>query len=95
MLQKAAFGFGLEIWKSGRSGESGEGSESLYTGEITPVLVIDHLRLREASQRTTREEVPPVPCPGSEVVPLAAGLLARGGKSLATQRSPWGEGVKR
>lgn len=63
-------------------------------GEITPVLVMVHLRLRDASQRTTREE-PLVPCPGSDVEPLTAGLLARGGKSLATQRSPWGEGVKR
>ena len=55
MLQNAALGFGFDIWKRGRSGESGEGSESLYIGEITPVLLIDHLRLREASQRTTRD----------------------------------------
>jgi len=66
-------------------------------GEITPVLVMDHLRLREASQRTTRDEAPPGPelWPGSEDEALTEGLLARGGKSLATQRSPWGEGVKR
>ena len=66
-------------------------------GEITPVLVMDHLRLREASQRTMRDEAPPCPepWPGSEADALTGGLLARGGKSLATQRSPWGEGVKR
>jgi len=29
MLQKAALGLGFEIWKRGRSGESGEGRESL------------------------------------------------------------------
>ena len=56
MLQNAAFGLGFDIWKSGRSGESGAGRESLYMGEITPVLAMDHLRLREASQRTTRDE---------------------------------------
>jgi hypothetical protein len=56
MLQNAALGLGLEIWNNGRSGESGEGRESLYIGEMTPVLAIDHLRLREASQRTTRDE---------------------------------------
>jgi len=55
MLQKAALGLGLEIWKRGRSGESGDGRESLYMGDMTPVFAIDHLRLREASQRTTRE----------------------------------------
>lgn len=55
MLQNAALGFGFEIWNNGRSAESGEGSDSLYMGEMTPVLAIDHLRLREASQRTTRE----------------------------------------
>jgi hypothetical protein len=65
MLQKAAFGFGFEIWKRGRSGESGEGSESLYIGEMTPVFAMDHLRLRDASQRTTRE-VEGVEWPGSE-----------------------------
>jgi len=48
MLQKAALGLGFETWKRGRSGESGEGRESLYIGEMTPVLVMDNLRLREA-----------------------------------------------
>lgn len=56
MLQKAAFGFGFEIWKSGRSAESGEGRESLYIGERTPVFAMDHFRFLEASQRTTRDE---------------------------------------
>jgi hypothetical protein len=55
MLQNAALGLGLDIWKRGRSGESGDGRESLYIGEMTPVLAIDHFRLRDASQRTTRE----------------------------------------
>ena len=92
MLQKAALGLGFETWKRGRSGESGEGRESLYIGEITPVLVMDHLRLREASQRTTRAEEE-VEWPGSEAEDLL--WFWRGGNSLATQRSPWGEGVKR
>jgi len=56
MLQNAALGLGLDIWKSGRSGESGDGSESLYIGEMTPVLAMDHFRFRDASQRTIREE---------------------------------------
>lgn len=63
-------------------------------GEMTPVLAMDHLRLREASQRTTRVGEDP-PWPGSEA---EAGLLEddlEGGKSLATQRSPWAEGVSR
>lgn len=69
MLQNVAFGFGLEIWKSGRSAESGEGRASLYIGESTPVFVIVHLRLREASQRTTLEAEGPE-WPGSEAVAL-------------------------
>jgi hypothetical protein len=86
MLQKAALGLGLETWKRGRSGESGEGSESLYMGEMTPVLAMDHLRLREASQRTMRDEEDE--WPGSEAEPLVAGSFGLGGKSFATQRSP-------
>lgn len=54
-------------------------------GDRTPVLAIDHLRLREASQRTTRD-VDEEECPGSEAVALPP--PCRGGKSLATQRSP-------
>jgi len=86
MLQKAAFGLGFDIWKSGRSGESGEGRESLYMGEMTPVLAMDHLRFLEASQRTTREEEEEE-WPGSEAEALP-GSRGRGGNSLATQRSP-------
>jgi hypothetical protein len=87
MLQNPAFGFGFEIWKSGRSGESGEGKESLYMGDMTPVFAIDHFRFREASQRTTRElEEEPV-WPGSEAEALP-GFPARGGNIFATQRSP-------
>lgn len=56
MLQNCAFGLGFDIWKRGRSPESGDGRASLYMGERTPVLVIVHFRLREASQRTTLEE---------------------------------------
>ena len=64
-------------------------------GEITPVLAMDHLRFREASQRTIRADEEPA-CPGSEAGLPGVGLLgARGGKSLATHRSPWGEGVRR
>lgn len=63
-------------------------------GDMTPVLAMDHLRLREASQRTTRD-ADEVPWPGSEAEPLPGASLGRGGKSFATQRSPWGEGVKR
>jgi len=54
-------------------------------GEMTPVLAIDHLRLREASQRTTREPEG-VEWPGSEAEPLEPSL--RGGNIFATQRSP-------
>lgn len=61
-------------------------------GEMTPVLAMDHLRLREASQRTTRAAEPEA-WPGSDAEPLL--LSRRGGKSFATQRSPWGEGVRR
>lgn len=93
MLQKAALGLGLEIWKRGRSGESGDGRESLYMGEMTPVLAMDHLRLREASQRTTREAAAAA-WPGSEAEALP-GSRGRGGKSFATQRSPCGDGVRR
>jgi len=52
------------------------------------VLAMDHFRLRDASQRTTRE-FDEDEWPGSEVVdlPFPAALLA-GGKSFATQRSP-------
>lgn len=59
-------------------------------GEMTPVLAMDHLRLREASHFTTRAAAGPE-CPGSDAA-LAPGaaLGVRGGKSLATQRSPWG-----
>lgn len=59
------------------------------------MFAMDHLRLREASQRTTRaaEEAP---WPGSEAEAFEDGLLGvRGGKSFATQRSPCGEGVRR
>ena len=64
-------------------------------GEITPVLAMDHLRFREASQRTIRAAEEPA-WPGSEAGLPGVGLLgARGGKSLATHRSPWGEGVRR
>ena len=56
MLQNAVCGFGLEIWKRGRSGESGDGRESLYIGEMTPVFAMDHLRFLEASHLTTRED---------------------------------------
>lgn len=61
-------------------------------GERTPVLVIDHLRFLDASQRTILE--PPVECPGSEAEDLPVPVL-RGGKSLATHRSPCGEGVSK
>ena len=57
------------------------------------MFVIDHFRFREASQRTTRELEEE--CPGSEAEVLVGAALGRGGKSFATQRSPWGEGVKR
>lgn len=85
MLQKAAFGFGFETWKRGRSGESGEGSESLYIGEMTPVFAIDHLRLRDASQRTIRDADEEV-WPGSDAEAFPS--LGRGGNSFATHRSP-------
>lgn len=93
MLQKVAFGFGFETWKRGRSAESGEGRESLYIGEMTPVLAIDHLRFLEASHLTTREDGDD-PCPGSDAEAFP-GSRERGGNNLATQRSPCGEGVKR
>ena len=59
------------------------------------MLVMVHFRLREASQRTTLEDEEDA-CPGSDplALPLAP-AFGRGGKSFATQRSPWGEGVKR
>ena len=86
MLQKLALGLGLEIWNSGRSGESGDGKESLYIGEMTPVFVIDHLRFRDASHLTIREEEELL-WPGSEAdaFPFAS---RRGGKSFATHKSP-------
>ena len=62
-------------------------------GEMTPVLAMDHLRLRDASQRTTREAAEAA-WPGSDADALPASR-GRGGKSFATQRSPWGEGVRR
>lgn len=62
-------------------------------GDMTPVLAIDHLRLREASHRTTRGPLPGL-WPGSEAEAFPA-WPARGGKSLATHRSPCGDGVKR
>jgi hypothetical protein len=69
-------------------------------GEMTPVFAMDHLRLREASQRTMRaEDAAAAEWPGSEAEPLEPGvellLGVRGGKSFATQRSPCGEGVRR
>ena len=68
-------------------------------GDITPVFAMDHLRLREASQRTMRAEEAAPEWPGSEAEPLEPGvgllLGVRGGKSFATQRSPCGEGVRR
>ncbi len=63
-------------------------------GDRTPVLVIVHFRLREASQRTTLEEDEDA-CPGSEAVALPLAPFARGGKSFATHRSPCGDGVSR
>ena len=62
-------------------------------GEMTPVLVIDHFRFREASHRTMRGDEAE-PWPGSEAEPLEF-VSRRGGKSLATQRSPCGDGVRR
>lgn len=63
------------------------------------MFAIDHLRLREASQRTMRAaEAPDEEWPGSEAEAFEPGvglLGVRGGKSLATQRSPCGEGVRR
>lgn len=56
------------------------------------MLAIDHLRFREASHLTTRDGDDP--CPGSEAEAFP-GSRGRGGNNLATQRSPWGEGVKR
>jgi hypothetical protein len=68
-------------------------------GEMTPVFAMDHLRLREASQRTMRAaDAPDGEWPGSEADDFEPGvelLGVRGGKSLATQRSPCGEGVRR
>jgi hypothetical protein len=61
-------------------------------GEMTPVFAMVHFRFREASQRTMRDEGEEE-WPGSEAVALP--LDWRGGKSLATHRSPCGEGVKR
>jgi hypothetical protein len=66
-------------------------------GEMTPVFAMDHLRLRDASQRTTRAAEDDE-WPGSETETLEPGVRLfgeRGGKSLATQRSPCGEGVRR
>jgi hypothetical protein len=63
-------------------------------GDMTPVFAIDHLRFLDASQRTIREAEPLDEWPGSETEDLAP-LVERGGNNLATQRSPWGEGVKR
>jgi len=62
-------------------------------GDMTPVLAIDHLRLREASQRTRRDEAEEE-WPGSDAEAFP-GPFWRGGNNLATQRSPCGEGVKR
>lgn len=62
-------------------------------GAMTPVFVIDHFKLRDASQRTTRGEDDD-PCPGSEADPLLL-VSRRGGNSFATQRSPCGDGVRR
>jgi len=61
-------------------------------GDITPVLAMDQRRLREASHRTTRELLEE-PWPGSEAD--VEFPFFPGGKSLATHRSPCGEGVKR
>jgi len=66
---------------------------------MTPVFAMDHLRLRDASQRTMRAaEGEVAEWPGSEMEDLEPGvglLGVRGGKSFATQRSPCGEGVRR
>ena len=62
-------------------------------GERTPVLVMDHFKFLDASQRTTRE--PPVEWPGSEAEEDLLPPLLRGGNSLATHRSPCGEGVSK
>ncbi len=86
MLQKVAFGLGFDIWKRGRSAESGEGNESLYIELMTPVFAIVHLRFRDASHLTTRKEGDE-PWPGSEAEALP-GSRERGGNNLATQRSP-------
>lgn len=71
----------------------------------TPEFVIDHLKLRDASHFTVRvfEELLPLlllPCPSEEALPLmerdeADVPLMGGGKSFATHRSPWGDGVSR
>ena len=50
------------------------------------MFVIDHFKLREASQRTTRDEEEDE-WPGSDAV-VFPGPALRGGKSFATQRSP-------
>lgn len=62
-------------------------------GDITPVFAIVHFRLREASQRATRDPAGDE-CPGSEADRFATSL-GGGGKILATHKSPLGEGVKR
>lgn len=59
-------------------------------GETTPVFSIVHRRSREASHRTAEWDLP---LEWEEEEPLAEGR--EGGNSLATQRSPCGEGVRR
>lgn len=70
---------------------------------MTPVFSIVHLRSLEASHRTTLATLAPPVALGFEpepnvgnddVEPLFPGRIL-GGKSLATHRSPWGEGVRR
>ena len=57
------------------------------------MFAMDHLRFRDASHLTTRADGDD-PWPGSEAEAFP-GSRGRGGNNFATQRSPWGEGVKR
>jgi hypothetical protein len=65
----------------------------LYIGETTPVFSIVQRRSRDASHRTTFGALAPFVTVGRDDDELLA--LRLGGKSLATQRSPCGEGVRR
>jgi len=72
------------------------GIAPLFTHVSTPEFVIDHLKFREASHFTVLEPAPD-PCPPSDTLLPPLGLVEAigGGNSLATHRSPWGEGVRR